>query len=188
MPTTLRTETEAGVRSIVLCRPKEYNTITPALRDELSRAIDEADRDPEVRVMLLRADGPAFCAGYGLDWSTRPEPGRAERQWDSGRPSPPPGGGECAGPCGAASGCRSVGLEDLSDPVPVRAQSGGLPLGGLALGRHGRGQGQAHRAAVHAVPPGQGADGEALQAVVTAYRLEQLHPRQAPSSLRMPWL
>jgi enoyl-CoA hydratase len=68
--TTLRTETEDRVRSIVLCRADEYNTITPALRDELSRAIDEADADPEVRVILLRAEGRAFCAGYGLDWST----------------------------------------------------------------------------------------------------------------------
>ena len=32
---TLRTETEAGVRSIVLCRPDAYNTITPALRERL---------------------------------------------------------------------------------------------------------------------------------------------------------
>lgn len=70
MPTTLRTETEAGVRSIVLSRANEYNTITPALRDELAAAIDEADHDRDVRVILLRADGPAFCAGYGLDWST----------------------------------------------------------------------------------------------------------------------
>jgi enoyl-CoA hydratase len=68
--TTLRTETEGGVRSIVLCRADEYNTITPALRDELARAIDEADADSEVRVILLRAEGRAFCAGYGLDWST----------------------------------------------------------------------------------------------------------------------
>ena len=29
--TTLRTETEDGVRSLVLCRADEYNTITPAL-------------------------------------------------------------------------------------------------------------------------------------------------------------
>lgn len=50
-------------------RPEEYNTITPQLRDALAGAIDEADADPEVRVMLLRAEGPAFCAGYGLDWS-----------------------------------------------------------------------------------------------------------------------
>ncbi len=83
--TTLRTETEAGVRSLVLCRPDEYNTITPALRDDLVAAVDEAVADPEVRVILLRAEGPAFCAGYGLDWATPAQ--RAEeregRVWDS---------------------------------------------------------------------------------------------------------
>ena len=68
---TLRTETADGVREIVLCRAAEYNTITPALRDELAAAIDAADADRDVRVILLRAEGPAFCAGYGLDWSTR---------------------------------------------------------------------------------------------------------------------
>jgi enoyl-CoA hydratase len=83
MPETLRTETDAGVRSIVLTRAAEYNTITPQLRDELAQAIDEADADPEVRVILLRAEGPAFCAGYGLDWSTSAQAG--EGQWDSVR-------------------------------------------------------------------------------------------------------
>ena len=82
---TLRTETEAGVRSIVLTRAAEYNTITPVLRDELAGAIDDADADPDVRVILLRAEGPAFCAGYGLDWSTAAQAGeqRRERVWDS---------------------------------------------------------------------------------------------------------
>ena len=83
--TTVRTETEAGVRSLVLCRPDEYNTITPELRDELAAAIDDADADPAVRVILLRAEGPAFCAGYGLDWSTAAQAtveGR-DRVWDS---------------------------------------------------------------------------------------------------------
>jgi enoyl-CoA hydratase len=70
VPTTLRTETQEGVRTIVLARAEAYNTITPALRDELALAIDEADADPAVRVILLRAEGAAFCAGYGLDWST----------------------------------------------------------------------------------------------------------------------
>jgi enoyl-CoA hydratase len=82
----VRTETDAGVRSIVLCRPDEYNTITPELRDELAAAIDEADADRNVHVILLRADGPAFCAGYGLDWSTRAqaaEGSAGERVWDS---------------------------------------------------------------------------------------------------------
>jgi enoyl-CoA hydratase len=92
MPSTLRTETQDGVRSIVFTRADEYNTITPALRDELAQAIDEADADPAARVILLRAEGPAFCAGYGLDWSTAAqaeESGRAGgaggggRVWDS---------------------------------------------------------------------------------------------------------
>ncbi|MGH7337956.1 MAG: enoyl-CoA hydratase-related protein, partial [Myxococcota bacterium] len=67
---TLRLETAEGVREIVLCRAAAYNTITPALRDELAAAIDAADADREVRVILLRAEGPAFCAGYALDWGT----------------------------------------------------------------------------------------------------------------------
>jgi enoyl-CoA hydratase len=81
----VRTETEAGVRSIILCRPEEYNTITPTLRDELAAAIDEADADPQVRVILLRAEGPAFCAGYGLDWSTeaQAQEENSGRVWDS---------------------------------------------------------------------------------------------------------
>ena len=70
---TLRTDTRNGVRHLVLCRAAEYNTITPALRDELAAAIDAADDDRDVRVVLLRAEGPAFCAGYGLDWSTAAE-------------------------------------------------------------------------------------------------------------------
>jgi len=68
----VRTETDAGVRSVVLSRPEEYNTITPELRDELAAAIDDADADRDVRVILLRADGPAFCAGYAQAGGTDP--------------------------------------------------------------------------------------------------------------------
>lgn len=93
---TLRTETDARVRSIVFTRPEAYNTITPRMRDELSAAIDAADEDPDVRVILLRAEGRAFCAGYGLDWSTAAQAreqrasqlgeassGERQRVWDS---------------------------------------------------------------------------------------------------------
>lgn len=82
---SLRTEVSQGVFSIVLTRAEEYNTITVQLRDELSSAIEEAEADAEAKVILLTAEGPAFCAGYGLDWSTeaqRQEQG-AERVWDS---------------------------------------------------------------------------------------------------------
>jgi enoyl-CoA hydratase len=86
--TAVRTETDGAVRHVILCRPEQYNTITPELRDELGAALDEADRDTSVRVILLRADGPAFCAGYGLDWSTAAqardtdEAERTHRPWD----------------------------------------------------------------------------------------------------------
>jgi enoyl-CoA hydratase len=38
-----------------------------------------------VHVILLRAEGPAFCAGYGLDWSTVAQATEEERErrWDS---------------------------------------------------------------------------------------------------------
>jgi enoyl-CoA hydratase len=87
---TLRTETTAGVRHIVLCRPEAYNTITPALRDELAAAVDAADADRGVRAILLRAEGPAFCAGYGLDWSTRAQAGERAAAAPSAAGTPRP--------------------------------------------------------------------------------------------------
>src|SRR5918999_874285 len=82
---TLRTEKNGGVFSTVLTRAEEYNTITPQLRDELSEAIDEAEADDDVRAILLRAEGPAFCAGYGLDWAVehQAQEESSERVWDS---------------------------------------------------------------------------------------------------------
>jgi len=82
---SLRTELADGVFSIVLTRAEEYNTITLQLRDDLRDAIDEAEASPDARVILVTAEGPAFCAGYGLDWSTeyQREQESAERVWDS---------------------------------------------------------------------------------------------------------
>ncbi len=87
MEPAVRTETHGRVRRLTLCRPQRYNTITPQLRDELGAAIDEAERDPEVRVILLDAEGPAFCSGYDLDWGTDAQADEAtdERVWDSVR-------------------------------------------------------------------------------------------------------
>ncbi len=85
-PETLRYAVDDGIARITLTRPDEYNTITPALRSDLEASLREADADPTVRVVLLDAEGPAFCAGYGLDWAT-PAQARegdgADRVWDS---------------------------------------------------------------------------------------------------------
>jgi enoyl-CoA hydratase len=82
----IRVDDDGAVRHLVLCRPDEYNTITPELRDQLVTTLTDADRDPRVRVVLLRAEGPAFCSGYGLDWSTAAQATEHEgrdRVWDS---------------------------------------------------------------------------------------------------------
>ena len=86
--TAVRIETHGRVRRLTLCRPDRYNTITPELRDELGAAIDAAERDREVSVVLLDAEGPAFCAGYDLDWGTEAQAGEEADDrpvWDSVR-------------------------------------------------------------------------------------------------------
>jgi enoyl-CoA hydratase len=83
MPQAIRTTDDGHVRRLTLCRPDEFNTITPQLRDELGAALDAADRDDGVRVVLLDAEGRAFCAGFGLDWSTVAPDRPAERVWDT---------------------------------------------------------------------------------------------------------
>ncbi len=50
-----------------------------ALRDELDAALDAADADNGVQVVLVRAEGKAFCAGFGLDWSTVSQAGERRR-------------------------------------------------------------------------------------------------------------
>ncbi len=87
MRDAVRITDDAGVRTMTLCRPGEYNTITPLLRDELADAIDSAQHDDSIRVLLLNAEGPAFCAGYDLGWATGEqaddEQAENSRAWDS---------------------------------------------------------------------------------------------------------
>jgi len=82
----IRIEDDGAVRRLVLCRPDEFNTITGALRDELDAALEQTDRDSSVKVVLVAAEGKAFCAGFGLDWSTvgqATSDGSGGRVWDS---------------------------------------------------------------------------------------------------------
>ena len=84
MTQAVRTETHGHVRTIVFARAAEYNTITPQWRDEFDAALEEAERDREIRVVVLRADGNAFCAGYGLDWSTAAQASAAVTERSAG--------------------------------------------------------------------------------------------------------
>lgn len=59
-------EIEDHIATITLNRPKEMNAILPEVEDELFQALDQADADSEVRVMILTGAGKAFSAGYDL--------------------------------------------------------------------------------------------------------------------------
>ena len=55
-----------GVRRIGLHRPDALNALSNPLRGALLERLEEHDRDPEVRVTILRGIGRAFSAGYDL--------------------------------------------------------------------------------------------------------------------------
>lgn len=55
-----------GVRRITLNRPEKRNALNNAMRGEYLDALGEADRDPRVRVSILRGAGSCFSAGYDL--------------------------------------------------------------------------------------------------------------------------
>ncbi len=52
---------------ITLNRPKKLNAMTDALVDQLEAALDRAEADDEVRIVVVRGAGRAFCAGYDLE-------------------------------------------------------------------------------------------------------------------------
>jgi len=55
-----------GVLRLTLNRPTKRNALSNPLRTELFAALEEADVDPDIRVIILRGAGPSFCSGYDL--------------------------------------------------------------------------------------------------------------------------
>ena len=56
-----------AVVTITLNRPDAMNALSHQLERELHQALDEADADPTVRVIVLTGAGRAFSAGYDFD-------------------------------------------------------------------------------------------------------------------------
>jgi enoyl-CoA hydratase len=64
--TTLRYETSGRIARITLNRPERLNAITPDMPREIHAAVDLANADDSVHVIVLQGAGRAFCAGYDL--------------------------------------------------------------------------------------------------------------------------
>jgi len=65
---TVDYERDGRIGRITLNRPDVMNAINDELPGDLSRAVAEADADPNVHVMVLAGKGRAFCAGYDLTY------------------------------------------------------------------------------------------------------------------------
>jgi enoyl-CoA hydratase len=72
-------EVDDKISVITLNRPDKLNAISPELMHQLLDAFARADAEPATSVVLLRAEGRSFCAGYDIgagpanpDWRSDP--------------------------------------------------------------------------------------------------------------------
>src|ERR1700744_2761498 len=70
MPTpdfaTLLYRTACPVATITLNRPEQLNTIVPPMPDEIEAAVGLAERNHDIKVIVLRGAGRAFSGGYNF--------------------------------------------------------------------------------------------------------------------------
>ena len=67
-----------GVATLTLARPEKHNALSQALIDDLHGAAHRIAVDPAIRVVVLAARGPSFCAGGDLGWMRDQMAGDAE--------------------------------------------------------------------------------------------------------------
>lgn len=77
------------IATVTLNRPEKFNAIVPPMPEEMEHAIGRANADRDVRVIILKGAGRAFCAGFDFsenldhfsDWGVP----AGKEQWDPGK-------------------------------------------------------------------------------------------------------
>ena len=121
---TLLYDTADAVATITLNRPERLNTIVPPMPEELETAVHAAIADAQVKVIVLRGAGRAFCAGFDF--------GDGFHQWDEGLTT---GGAWDPGKDFAMATSQAIGpvpkfMSLWRSPKPVIAQVHGWCVGG----------------------------------------------------------
>lgn len=65
-PILLHTQDRRGVHTLTLNAPRSFNVLSEAMLAALQAAIDAIAADPRARVVVVGAEGQAFCAGHDL--------------------------------------------------------------------------------------------------------------------------
>ena len=71
MTQAVRISTQGHVATVLLNRPEVRNAFNDEVIAELANAFARLGEAPEVRAIVLMAEGPAFCAGADLNWMRR---------------------------------------------------------------------------------------------------------------------
>jgi enoyl-CoA hydratase len=121
---TILYEGAGAVATITLNRPERLNTIVPPMPDELEQAVTAANRDGEVRVIILRGAGRAFCAGFDFSDNLAhfKDSLSTEDRWDPGK--------DFIFTTSAFSGPVPKFMSLWRSPKPVIAQVHGWCVGG----------------------------------------------------------
>ncbi|MCH2442994.1 MAG: enoyl-CoA hydratase-related protein [Acidimicrobiales bacterium] len=115
----VETDLANGVLTVTLADEDNRNALSSRLTTELTEALDDADADPEVRVVVLTNRGRVFCAGADLSERSSGGSGSSSRPVDPTRlfgrfrESPKPYVGRIAGHC-VAGGMGLAAAMDIS--------------------------------------------------------------------------
>ena len=64
-PILVRDDNE-GITTLTLNRPAQYNALSGEMLGKLQSALDDINQDDSVRVVIIAANGKAFCPGHDL--------------------------------------------------------------------------------------------------------------------------
>ena len=83
--TALTLTVNGGVARITLTQPEIRNAFSDEVIADITAALRTAGERPDVRAIVLAAEGPAFCAGANLNWMRRmADYSRDENRVDAG--------------------------------------------------------------------------------------------------------
>jgi methylglutaconyl-CoA hydratase len=138
----VRVALQNGILSGTLNRPDKRNAIDVPMIDALAAMLDQADLDPEVRVLAIRGAGQDFCAGMDLNELLASAEHSVEQNRDAAlhfgrlfirmRALPKPivalvRGRALAGGCGLATACDIVLAAESSQFGYPEVQRGFVP-------------------------------------------------------------